>query len=78
MAEEPEITARDIRAIRALVSIEYHEIRHFAEETRLRFNALAPARCFVLAVRAGGREGEVELIHWVVDDEGELVHSSLA
>ncbi len=76
MAIGPEITADDVAAIGQLVAIECHEIRHFAEETRLKFNSLAAVRVFVLGVWAKGKEGEIEVVHWVGDDEWELVHST--
>ncbi len=43
-----------------------------AEETRLKFNAPTPVR--YLAVRSGG--WELELFHWHLEDEWELVHAS--
>lgn len=67
-----------MEALLRQLSIDYHEIRHFEEGTKLRFNALCPVRQYVLGIRSGGREGELELWHWVVDDVWELVHSSLA
>lgn len=78
MEDVPELTAEDVAAIRRLVPIEYHEVRHFSVETRLRFNAPAEVRCFVLSVRRGGLSGEIELFHWVTADEWELVHDSTA
>ncbi len=77
MPTRPELSPADLAAIRRLLDIDYHEIKYFAEETRLKFNALAPVRTFVLKVRSGGREGEVELFHWTRDDEWEVVHSTL-
>ena len=44
METPPTLRPDELAAIRCLVPIEYHEIRYFAEETRLRFNALAPVR----------------------------------
>lgn len=62
---------------RQLMDIDYHEISHFEEVTRLRFNALARVRVYLLNVRAGDRAGQAEVWHWVEADEWELVHTTL-
>ncbi len=74
----PEIDDWDMAAIRQLVAIDRYEIRGFTEETRLKFNSLVAVRVFWLRVWDGGQKGEVEIVHWVVDDEWELAYFTLS
>lgn len=48
------------------------EVVTIADETRLKFNS--PTRVRYVVIRAGRRQ--LELFHWVEEDEWELVHES--
>lgn len=77
-----ELVAASLGSDAKALRLAYHEIRDVREETRLKFNAPTPVTSYVvrleLLTRSGAKiQGEVELFHWVVDDEWELAASAL-